>query len=179
MARRAAILNAARWCFLNFGFAKTTLEDIAKRAKLSRTLLYRSFKGKEDIFKAVFADWLLARHPVAQQAASADGEPYERLLNVCRVMVLEPWVDMVETLMGADFLNSCGQIDPEADALHREVTHQCVMAVLGDEESSAVFILALDGLLADTPSPEQLERRTQILAAHFTQALKAKETFKR
>ena len=27
--RRAKILTAARWCFLNFGFAKTRFEDIA------------------------------------------------------------------------------------------------------------------------------------------------------
>ncbi|MGH9813031.1 MAG: TetR family transcriptional regulator [Candidatus Acidiferrales bacterium] len=38
-ARRARILTAARWCFLNFGFAKTAFEDIARRAGLSRTLL--------------------------------------------------------------------------------------------------------------------------------------------
>ena len=35
--RRARILTAARWCFLNFGFSKTAFEDIAKRANLSRT----------------------------------------------------------------------------------------------------------------------------------------------
>jgi AcrR family transcriptional regulator len=40
-ARRLSILQAARWCFLNFGFAKTSLDDIAKRAGISRTLLYR------------------------------------------------------------------------------------------------------------------------------------------
>ncbi|HEY6343699.1 MAG TPA: TetR/AcrR family transcriptional regulator [Bryobacteraceae bacterium] len=38
VVRRAKILIAARWCFLNFGFAKTAFEDIAKRANLSRTL---------------------------------------------------------------------------------------------------------------------------------------------
>ena len=179
MARRATVLSAARWCFLNFGFAKTSLEDIAKRAKLSRTLLYRSFKGKEDIFKAVFADWLLARHPAARQAASALGEPYDRLLNVCRVMVLEPWIDMVGTPMGADFIDACGQIDPEADAEHRRVAHQCVMTILGDEENSAVFILALDGLLADAPTPQKLEHRIRILAAHFAQPLKAHVELKR
>ncbi len=56
--RRARVLTAARWCFLNFGFAKTAFEDIAKRANLSRTLLYRIFKDKEAIYRAVFVDWL-------------------------------------------------------------------------------------------------------------------------
>ena len=53
-ARKVEIILAARWCFLNFGFAKTSIDDIAKRANLSRTLVYKSFKNKEEIFKAVF-----------------------------------------------------------------------------------------------------------------------------
>src|SRR5262245_37824880 len=89
--RRSRILDAARWCFLNFGFSKTSFEDIAKRAGLSRTLLYRTFKDKEEVFTAVFAHWLIARHPAAKQAAASTGRPYERLLDVCRAMVLEPW----------------------------------------------------------------------------------------
>ena len=64
--RRAKILTAARWCFLNFGFAKTALEDIAKRANLSRTLLYRIFKDKEEIFQAVFVDWLVFPAPCCE-----------------------------------------------------------------------------------------------------------------
>src|SRR5215475_4643060 len=94
-ARRARILAAARWCFLNFGFAKTSFEDIARRANLSRTLLYRVFKDKEHIFKAVFADWLVSRHPAARQAAKAPGTSYERLLNVSRLVALDPWAEMV------------------------------------------------------------------------------------
>jgi TetR/AcrR family transcriptional regulator, transcriptional repressor of aconitase len=62
-------ISAARWCFLNFGFAKTAFEDIAKRANLSRTLLYRIFKDKEEIYQSVFADWLVSRHPAAKQVA--------------------------------------------------------------------------------------------------------------
>jgi AcrR family transcriptional regulator len=81
--RRSAILTAARWRFLNFGFAKTSLEDIAKRANISRTLLYRHFKDKEDIFRAVFVDLLVARHPAAREAAAGAGDQYARLLAVC------------------------------------------------------------------------------------------------
>jgi AcrR family transcriptional regulator len=166
-ARRASILTAARWCFLNFGFAKTSLEDIAKHANLSRTLLYRTFKDKEAIYRAVFADWLVSRHPAAQQAARGPGSPYERLLGVCRLMVLEPWAEMVGTPMGREFLEACALIDPQNEALYRKVAHECVATILGDEASAEVFLLALDGLLADKPSMEVLEQRTQLLAARF------------
>jgi AcrR family transcriptional regulator len=165
--RRARILTAARWCFLNFGFAKTAFEDIARRAGLSRTLLYRIFKDKEDIYRAVFVDWLVSRHPAAKEAANGPGSAYERLLSVCRLMALEPWAEMVGAPMGSEFLEVCERIDPESEALYRKVVLECVAAILGDEASAEVFLLALDGLFADQPSMEVLEQRTQLLAARF------------
>lgn len=167
VARRGTVLTAARWCFLNFGFAKTSLEDIAKRAHLSRTLLYRIFRDKEAIYQAVFADWLISRHPAAEQAAAGPGSPYERLLDVCRLMALEPWAEMVGAPMGGEFLAICERIDPENEALYREVVHACVATILGDDASAEVFLLALDGLFADRPSSEVLAQRTQLLAARF------------
>lgn len=165
--RRARVLTAARWCFLNFGFAKTTFEDIAKRANLSRTLLYRLFKDKEEIFQAVFVDWLILRHPVARQAAEGRGRPYERLLSVCRLMVLEPWAEMAGTPMGGEFLATCERINPESEALYRKLMHECVVVILGDAASAEVFLLAVDGLFADQPSMALLDRRIELLVARF------------
>jgi len=166
-ARRARILAAARWCFLNFGFAKTAFEDIARRANLSRTLLYRSFKDKKEIYRAVFVDWLISRRPAAKRAAKGPGSPYERLLSVCRLIALEPWAEMVGAPMGREFLEACEWIDPENEALYRKVAHECVAAIVGDEASAEVFLLALDGLFADQPSIEMLQQRTRLLAARF------------
>ncbi|MDR2302537.1 MAG: TetR/AcrR family transcriptional regulator [Deltaproteobacteria bacterium] len=168
-----AILSSARWCFLNFGFSKTSLEDIAKRANVSRTLLYRFFKGKEEIFKAVFVDWLVTRHPEAQKAAAAKGDPYKRLLTVCKVMAFDPWLEMVRAPMGSEFFEACGRVAPEADAHHHKVALECVSAILGDDESAHVFIMAINGLLADKPEPDVLESRIKILADRFTRSLRA------
>ena len=166
-ARRSRVLDAARWCFLNFGFSKTSLEDIAKRAGISRTLLYRTFKDKEDIFTAVFANWLVARHPEARRAANGRGDRLERLLTVCRVMVLEPWSDLSAAPMGSEFFDACARIDPEIDARHRKVALQCVEAILHSQPDAEVFLLALDGLLAGQPNVQVLERRLRILAERF------------
>src|SRR5262249_8643033 len=166
-ARRSKILQSARWCFLNFGFAKTSFEDIAKRANLSRTLLYRIFKDKEDIFRAVFIDWLVSRHPAAKEAAAARGSAYERLVSVCRLMAIEPWAGMVGSPMGHELLEACERIDPATDAKHRRVSLECVAAILGDRGSAEVFLLALDGLLGDDPTVAVLEERTRLLAARF------------
>lgn len=169
-ARRLTILQAARWCFLNFGFAKTSLDDIARRAGISRTLLYKTFKNKEDIFVAVFAHWLIARHPEARQAAAATGRAEERLWTVCRVMVFEPWEDMVGAPMAAEFHDVCGRLDPAVSEHHRQVVLDSVAAILNDAAAAEVFVLALDGLLADQPGVEVLQARARLLIDRFARA---------
>lgn len=165
--RRTAVLDSARWCFLNFGYAKTSLEDIAKRANISRTLLYRIFKDKEDIFIAVFGDLLNSRHPIAKKPASGKGSKYERLFKVCEVMFLEPWAEMVGAPMSGEFYDVCARLDPEVEAKHRRVMLDCVVAMTGNKEVAEVFLLALDGLLLDRPGSDVLRRRVKVLIERF------------
>lgn len=51
--KREQILQAGSECFARFGFDKTTLDDIGKRAGLNKASLYYYFKNKEEIFIAV------------------------------------------------------------------------------------------------------------------------------
>ncbi|MCX4098461.1 TetR/AcrR family transcriptional regulator [Nocardia sp. alder85J] len=46
---RAAILTAAETCFTRFGIAKTTMEDVARAAELSRATVYRYFADRESL----------------------------------------------------------------------------------------------------------------------------------
>jgi hypothetical protein len=112
-------------------------------------------------------DWLVSRHPAAKQAANGSGSSYQRLFRVCQLVALEPWAEMVGTPMGSEFLEVCERIDPESEALYRNVVYECIAIILGDDESAEVFLLALDGLFADKPSMEVLEQRAKILAARF------------
>jgi AcrR family transcriptional regulator len=173
--RRETILLAARWCFLNFGFSKTSLDDIAKRANISRTLLYKNFKDKEDIFTAVFEHWLVSRHPAAQDAARRQGAAYERLRDVCRVMLEEPWKDMFGAPMSGDFYDVCERLNPEVANQHKQLAVQCFALIIGDQPSAEVFLLALDGMLADNPTPALLGERIELLVQRFTPAAIATE----
>lgn len=175
-ARQIEIILAARWCFLNFGFAKTSLDDIAKRAGISRTLVYKTFKNKEEIFKAVFRHWLMAHLPEAEAAASRSGDTCARLYDVCRVVAVEPWSEMYGAPMSGEFFDACDRIDPEITALHRRTAIQCVSTILNDPAAADVFILALDGLLADNPTPELLIQRVMLLSRRFAQHLNVNNT---
>jgi AcrR family transcriptional regulator len=165
--RRTQVLLAARWCFLHFGFAKTSMEDIAKRAHLSRTLLYRMFKNKEDIFRSMFEDMFRDRYPAAEQIAASRGSRVERLTRACELLLLEPWAEMIGAPMAAEFYEVCSRIAPAAEAKHQKALLGVVQQILGSKEDAEVFLLSLDGLHGDLPSPRVLRRRVDILIARF------------
>jgi TetR/AcrR family transcriptional regulator, regulator of autoinduction and epiphytic fitness len=56
--RKAEILDAAIGVFGRFGFKKTTVDDLAKAAKLSKQGLYLHFTSKEEIFTAAIRKYL-------------------------------------------------------------------------------------------------------------------------
>lgn len=51
--KRLAIVNAARQAFLEGGYAKTSMDSIAKAAGVGIKTLYRHFENKDDLFSAV------------------------------------------------------------------------------------------------------------------------------
>ena len=48
-ARRAAILETAMRVFLRYGFKKTSMDDLARAAGLSRQGLYLHYRTKEEL----------------------------------------------------------------------------------------------------------------------------------
>jgi AcrR family transcriptional regulator len=59
-ARRAAILEAATGVFLRYGFKKTSMDDLARAAGLSRQGLYLHFTTKEALFKEALQELVAA-----------------------------------------------------------------------------------------------------------------------
>lgn len=81
-ARRVAILEAAAGVFLRYGFKKTSMDDLARAAGLSRQGLYLSFATKEALFKEALSH-LMATTRAASRAAIAreDLDVEERLMG--------------------------------------------------------------------------------------------------
>jgi AcrR family transcriptional regulator len=64
-ARPSEIVEAARNCFIAKGFAKTRVEEVARRAGVSKGTVYVYFPSKEALFEAVIRTNVL---PVLEQA---------------------------------------------------------------------------------------------------------------
>lgn len=52
-AARERLVDAAEECFSKFGVIKTTVEDVASVAQVSRATVYRYFAGRDDLILAV------------------------------------------------------------------------------------------------------------------------------
>lgn len=51
--RQDTILDAAFHAFATYGYRRTSMDDIAKGAGMSRSALYLSYRNKEDIFRSL------------------------------------------------------------------------------------------------------------------------------
>lgn len=106
-ATRAQLLRAGRALFAEKGFAETATEEIVQRAAVTRGALYHHFRGKDDLFRAVFEDLegelaeriatVAARRkdPVQQLRAG-----FDEFLAAC----LEPAVQRIVVLEGPSVL---------------------------------------------------------------------------
>ncbi len=168
VTRRRAILDAALACFLQFGYAKTSLDDIARRAGLSRPLLYRTFKNKEEIFGAVYDEVHELRYPRLAAIIAGKGSKQAKLERACEIIILEPWDLVCRAPAVAEFYDACERVIPEILERHERKLFAMTDAVIGDRTLTEVFLLAVDGMFVDLPSVAVLRKRLHVLIDRFT-----------
>lgn len=88
-ATRAVILDGALQEFSAFGFRRSSMESVARRAGVSRATLYTHWNGKNELFRAL-VERLHEEHLEAMEAALADREAglEARLLAVLEARLL-------------------------------------------------------------------------------------------
>lgn len=97
--RRRRLLDAALGMFLRFGFRKTSMDDVARAADLSRQGLYLHFSTKEELFRAALEHAL----QTALEEASAHLKDASASLEDRLVGAFDAWVGRYIGIMGADF----------------------------------------------------------------------------
>jgi len=73
------ILNAAFEGFAQYGFRRTSMEDIARNAGISRPALYLHFRNKEDILRGLTTYYFDRAVAGMTQALQADPDPVRAL----------------------------------------------------------------------------------------------------
>src|SRR5882672_308980 len=78
-ATRRKLLAAAERIFAQNGFEAARLEDIAAGAGYTRGAFYANFESKEDIFFALFEEWVRERIDSITEEMSRYTDPLEKL----------------------------------------------------------------------------------------------------
>lgn len=96
--RQRRLLDAALATFARFGFRKTSMEEVARAAHLSRQGLYLHFSTKEDLFREVVRHFLDTGLDGARlRLGDPNGTVEERLIGA-----FDEWVGRYVGMIGAD-----------------------------------------------------------------------------
>ena len=130
-ARRDAIIDSATTVFLRYGFKKTSMDDLARAAGLSRQGLYLHFKTKDELFKAAVV-----------RLTSAERDKQRAALG-------RTDLDVDERLLGA-FDAMHGQAVGSAWGEHMDELLETAAALVGPivQQLEAEFVTAIAGILA-------------------------------
>ncbi|MGB1747692.1 MAG: TetR/AcrR family transcriptional regulator [Pseudohongiellaceae bacterium] len=80
-AKRDTVYDAASVVFAQYGFRRTTMNDIAKSAGISRPALYLMFENKEDLFQGLAAHRLDQAIDSALSVLQGNGKIADRFLE--------------------------------------------------------------------------------------------------
>src|SRR6266436_2378651 len=80
--KRAAILDAAMKLFSQYGYRRTSIDDIAREAEIAKGTVYLSFKSKEEIFRALCETLIERSESAVKLARETRGPIEERLVAI-------------------------------------------------------------------------------------------------
>ena len=86
---RARILAAAERRFKHYGFAKTTMVDIASDCAMSHANVYRFYRNKTELVDAIASGWLAKSERLCQDVARRPLPAKQRLVDF--VLELHRW----------------------------------------------------------------------------------------
>lgn len=95
--RRRRLLEAALTVFTRYGFRKSSMDEVARAAQVSRQGLYLHFATKEEIFRAGLHYALESGLNAAVACLDAEEEPLESRL----VQAFDQWIGRYIGMMGA------------------------------------------------------------------------------
>lgn len=175
---RDRILGAAFTLFGRYGFKRTSMEDIASEAGLSRTALYLQFRNKEDIFRELARGLHEEALSGAEAALEADEPLADRLVRAVEAKTLR----MIEVVQasphGSELMDQknrlCGDLATESERRFEEMLTRALtradgareidlaLAGLSASEAAELFARSVDGL----KGPEvQIDRYRKRLAS--------------
>ncbi|WP_425039436.1 TetR/AcrR family transcriptional regulator [Primorskyibacter sp. S187A] len=103
--RVLTILQAASQSFGQYGYRKTSMEDIARAASMSRPALYQFFPNKEAIFRALCIQLFAAKTAALRLALAQTGRTTDVLRSAVRAEAQEFMAVVLESPHGQELMD--------------------------------------------------------------------------
>lgn len=84
LPKRDAILEAGANVFMEQGFEAASMDEVARRAGVSKATIYSHFESKQALFGAMITGRCTAMIPIIEAAALGDQKPEEALRTIGR-----------------------------------------------------------------------------------------------
>ncbi|HEY0698453.1 MAG TPA: helix-turn-helix domain-containing protein [Micromonospora sp.] len=163
--RLARILTAAYQCFTRHGMRRTTMDDIAAAAGMSRPAVYQYVRNKDDAYRRLATGLFDQALADARSAAAGTGPPADRLHDVLATkleLTLRLWQDSPHA---AELLDAStrltGDLVEAYTAAMVDLVTEAARPEAGDRARTvAELLIALTrGLEADLTDPDLPRRR--------------------
>lgn len=178
--KRQAILDAAWRAFGAYGFRKTSMDDIAKGAGMSRPAVYLHFRSKEDIFRSLVQFYYDVTIAGVREALARPGLPLDNLRSAFEVQAGDLMEAMLTSPHGHELLDlgtaTAGDIKNKGEAELRDayagwLQHQSDIGAIAldasPEDVAATIGAALKGLKDSAEDYASYSARVQVLADLF------------
>jgi len=184
---RDRILSGAFTLFGRYGFRRTSMEDIASEAGLSRTALYLQFRNKEDIFR----DLAAGLHEQALSGAEAALAGDDPLTDRLRAAVEAKTLKMIEIIQasphGSELMDEknrlCGDLATDSEQRFQEMLTEALARAdeareinlaasgLSPSDAAELFAHSIIGLKGPDISIDRYRARLASLVGVFTRGL--------
>lgn len=141
LEQKENIIESAQKLFTRFGFLKTTVDEIAKAARMGKASLYHYFKGKEDIFREVVKKESQVLSGKTREAIERENTPQDKMkaFIVTRMQCLSELANIYDALKN-EYLEHYAFIEKTREKNFREEIDM-VKAILDDGVKSGVFAI--------------------------------------
>jgi AcrR family transcriptional regulator len=148
-ARRARILEGATRVFLAYGFQRTTMDDIARAAEVSRPALYLQFRNKTDIYRALAKEFLDRVLAAAREGLAREAPLSERLFAAVEC-ALDKTLEIEASPHGADILDMKTSLAADIVTAGRAEFHDLVCGAISAAAAGRGIDLSAGGWPAAT-----------------------------
>ncbi len=135
--RRATLLEVAFGVFARYGYRKTSMDEVARAAQISRQGLYLHFANKEDLFRATLRHAIDTSFGAANAALKAEGALPERLVGA-----FDEWIGRHVGQFGADasdLLEAAETVGGNVIADHEKVFLEAIALALREAGLAAAY----------------------------------------